>query len=270
MMKTAAIALVLAAGGLAAGCSDLNTPIYFNSTMPMLQITPGMLGGPMQPRLMDALALRFRNPSDSEQKALDAQRNLAAPIKIPWIARDNVHLELMFTVTNDTNAANNGPPRTGVFNVSVDGATEYIKYDENVVAAAIAQGNNNQATYLPLMQLMPHMLGPGQAYSGLFREDDFAEAEADLNDIDQFMAPFAAVLINRSDVNPIGLEMVPKTGVVVPAMIEADVTFTADTPMTLKYMLRVRDDKDQLLHQTGDTKFNPTPTLFEPVIPANP
>jgi hypothetical protein len=264
MMKTAAIALVLAAGGLAAGCSDLNTPIYFDTGMPPLMTTGMPAPGGGQERVMGSIPLRFRNPTDAERKDLDARRNLAAPIKIPWIARDNVHLELAFTVKNLD------PKDTGVFNVMADGATEYIKYDENVVAAAIAQGNNNQATYLPLIQLMPRMLAPGESYTGLFREDDFAEAEADLNDIDQFMAPFAAVLINRSDVNPVGLDMVPKTGVVVPAMIEVDVTFTADKMMSCELMLRVRDDKDQLLHESGDTKFNPTPTLFEPMLPANP
>jgi hypothetical protein len=236
----------------------MNTPIYFNGTMPL--VTTGMTMNGMQERIKDAVPLRFRNPSDSERMDLDMRRQKAAPIKVPWIARDNVHLEVSWTVTNTSTDP-------GVFNVMVDGATEYIKYDEDIVSMAIAAANNGDATYLPLMQARPQMLGPGLSASGLFREDDFEEAESDLNAIDQFMANFAAVVTNRSDVNPVGLEMVPKTGVVVPAMVEIDVTFTADVAMKCEYIVRVRDDHDQLLHQSGDTRFNPTPTLFTPVIP---
>jgi hypothetical protein len=253
MTRFVALALVTVSAGL--GCQAMNTPIYFNGT----SVLTTMGGNGMERVGPDILALRFRNPSASEQKDLDARRAAAAPVKVPWIARDNVHLELAVTVTNlDT--------QMGVFNVMVDGANEFIKYDENVVAMALQQGNNDAPTYIPLMEQHLQMLGPGQTFQGLFREDDFIEAENDLNDIDQFMAPFAAVLINRSDVNPIGLEMVPPN-VVVPAMIEMDVTFTADVKMQCQYQLRVRDDQDQLLHQTGDTKFNPTPVVFQPMLP---
>ena len=60
------------------------------------------------------------------------------------LQRDNVHLELLYTVKNldDT---------PGTFNVMVDGANQYIKYDEDVVAAALAQGKD-KAEYLPLME----------------------------------------------------------------------------------------------------------------------
>ena len=66
----------------------------------------------------------------------------------------------------------------------------------------------------------------------------------------RWMAPFAAVLINRSDVNPIGLEMVPPN-VVIPAMQEIDVTLIAEQHMTCQFMVRVRSDDDQLLARVG-------------------
>ena len=59
------------------------------------------------------------------------------------------------------------------------------------------------------------MLAPGASYSGIVREDDFAEGELDLdalgrwNDADPASPTFAGVLINRSDVNPIGMNLVP-------------------------------------------------------------
>jgi len=257
-MKSKLALFVLASIG-SVGCQAMNTPLYFDGNMQLM--TTGMTMNGMPERITDSLALLFRNPSDQERMDLQKARDAANPVKVPWISRDHVHVELSYTVKNlDT--------MPGVFNVSVDGATEFIKYDEVVVAAAIAAGNDN-TTYLPLMQSRPQMLDAGKTYAGLFREDDFAEAELDLDAMDQFMGNFAALLTNRSDVNPTGLEMVPKN-TVVPAMIEADVTFTADRPMLLTYMVRVRDDDDQLWHETSDGKFNPTPTVFQPVIPAQP
>ena len=66
----------------------------------------------------------------------------------------------------------------------------------------------------------------------------------------RWMAPFAAVLINRSDVNPIGLDMVPPTAVI-PAMQEIDVTLIAEKHMSCQYMVRVRADDDRLLHESA-------------------
>ena len=54
---------------------------------------------------------------------------------------------------------------------------------------------------------------------------------------------------------------------VIPALIEIDVNFTADAAMTCTYDIRVRDDNDQLLHDSVDTLFSPTPTLFVPPAP---
>jgi hypothetical protein len=51
---------------------------------------------------------------------------------------------------------------------------------------------------------------------------------------------------------------------VIPALIEIDVSFTADAMMTCSYAIRVRDDDNQLLHNSTDTLFSPTPTLFVP------
>ena len=238
-------------------CSDLNTPIYFNGPTPLLEIQ----GTEMIPRITNSVTLKFRGPNKDEQATLDAQKK-ALGFDVPWVSRDKVHLEVLFTVTNlDTDP--------GMFDVTVDGASQYFKYDENVIAAALGQGNNDAPTYLPLVSLhplLPMTLGPGKTYQGTFREDDFDEAEADLDAMSRWMAPFVSVLINRSDVNPIGLEMVPPD-VVTPAFVEVDVTLTSDKHMQCEWTLRVRDDDDRLWHVEGDPHFNPKPKLFVPVIP---
>lgn len=247
------------------GCQALNTPIYFNGTM-ALETDPGT----MTTRVKDALSLRFRAPHTSEQRDLDARRAAADPVKVPWLSRDDVHIEVLFTVENLEKPASGAPatdPGTGTFNVFVDGANEFIKYDEDVTSAAISAANQ-APVFIPLMQSRPHELAPGQKFQGILREDDFAEAENDLNAIDQLMAPFAAVLINRSEVNPVGLpDGGAPAGMVVPAMVEVDVTLTADKAMRCTYVVRVRDDKDLLLHDSSDRLFQIMPAVFQPPAP---
>ena len=104
------------------------------------------------------------------------------------------------------------------------------------------------------------MLAAGASYSGIVREDDFAEGELDLdalgrwNDADPASPTFAGVLINRSDVNPIGLNLVPPN-LVVPAMFEVDVRLESTVPMRVEYYVRVRDDDDRLWHNDADDVY---------------
>jgi hypothetical protein len=255
----------------ALGCSELNTPIYFSGPEPL-----ELMGTEDPPRIMNSFTMQFRRPSADEQKALDElsqQLQDADPmhrdIKAPWVSRDKVHLEVLFTVKNLD-------AEEGHFDVVVDGSSEFTKYDENIVSAALAQGNDDPV-YLPLLTLHPHLpyvLGPGETYKGIIREDDFVEAEADLDAMGRWgtdpadmnaVPPFPAVLINRSDVSPLGMGAVPAR-VVTPALIEVDVTFAANKHMICTWMLRVRDDDDRLWHVEGDKHFNPSPTLFAPMV----
>jgi hypothetical protein len=247
---------------LGLGCQDLNTPIYFMSPTPILAVTgtADAMGNP--PRIENGLTLQFRNPTKDEQTELDTQMTTLG-FDVPWIQRDHVHLEMTYQVTNTDS-------KPGTWSIGIDGANEYTKYDENIVAMVLGQGNNDAPQYIPLIPVTPQILGPGQSVSGTVREDDFNEAELDLYGIGKWMSPFNAVLINNSQVNPIGIMgFVPPNAQfpsvpVIPALIEIDVNFTADAMMTCNYAIRVRDDDDQLLHDTTDTLFSPTPTLFVP------
>jgi hypothetical protein len=244
----------LAPLGLA--CQDLNTPIYFPSPVtPALAVTGAAdaMGNP--PRAENGLTLQFRNPTKDEQTELDTQMTTLG-FDVPWIQRDHVHIEMTYQVTNSDTKA-------GMWNLGIDGANEYTKYDENIVAMVLGQGNNDAPQYIPLIPVTPQILGPGQTISGTVREDDFNEAELDLDALGRWMANFNAVLINNSQVDPTVFKTVPPN-VVIPALIEIDVNFTADAMMTCTYDIRVRDDDDQLLHNTTDTLFSPTPTLFVP------
>jgi hypothetical protein len=251
-------ALAVAGAGLALslGCQSMNTPLYFPGPQPVLEAQGGEKVPPS-----NGLTLRYRNPTMQEQMALDAQTAaLNYGGDVPWVALDKIHIEVSYQVTNLSDS-------DGVFNVMVDGASQYEKYDSKTVAAALQQGNNDPPTYLPLMQSHSTNLGAHQSSTGLLREDDFAEASLDLDALgrwnDAATKTFAAVLVNRSDVNPVGLELVPKN-LVVPAFVEIDVNLQTDVHMTCDYMVRVRDDDDRLLHDDGDTRFHTSPTLFAP------
>jgi hypothetical protein len=253
MRGATGLSLGLLLAPLAVGC--VNAPIYFNSPTPILAVTGMPDANNQPPRVENGMTLRFRNPTKGEQQSLDAQ-TAALGFMVPWIQRAHVHIELTFDVTNtDT--------KDGTFFIGIDGANEYTKYDENIVAMALAAGNNNAPSYIPLVPVTPQIVPAGKTVSGTVREDDFDEGELDLDAIGRWMAPFNAVLINDSQVNPIGLDMVPKN-VVLPALTEIDVNFSADAMMTCNYDVRVRDDNDQLLHDSGDTLFSPAPALFQP------
>jgi hypothetical protein len=261
-----ALALPLLAP-LALGCQDLNAPIYFPSpTTPALAVdgTATMMG---PPRAESGVSLRYRNPTTAEQQALATQKaSLGGTFEVPWIQRDHVHIEMTYECTYtplsgqgpDTDP--NDPPQ---FSLGIDGANEYTKYDENIVAMVLGMGNNDAPQYIPLIPVTPQAIQQNQTVSGTVREDDFNEAELDLDAIGRWMAPFNAVLINNSQVNPIGLSMVP-ANVVIPALIEIDVNLMSNRNVSCAYFIRVRDDDNQLLHDSADTLFSPTPTLFVP------
>jgi hypothetical protein len=243
------VMLALAAAP-AAACTGVNTPIYFNAPAPL-----ELQGTEDPPRVTNGLTLRFRAPNQQERMELNAQSD-ALGFDVPWISRDKVHVEVLFTVKNVDD-------KPGTFDVQVDGATEFTKYDQNAVSMGLG-GDDPQ--YFPLVHIHPFLpmtLKPGQSYQGVIREDDLAEGASDLDAMGRWMAPFAAVLLNRSEVNPIGMEMVPPN-VVTPALMEVDVTFTSTSHMTCAWTARVRDDEDRLWHVEGDPRFQPEPTLFVP------
>ncbi|HVR64900.1 MAG TPA: hypothetical protein VMU50_23545 [Polyangia bacterium] len=246
----AVVALVLATG-----CQVLNTPVYFNGPAPLETGGTDDMGNP-RPDATGSVVVKYRQPSQHEQQQIDADRQRLG-FNVPWLRRDRLHSEILYSVKNLDTA-------TGVFSVSVDGANEFTKYDEGAVAAAF-KAQNQDPLALPLMRGGPEMLAPGATTQGTLREDDVVEASLDLYAIGSWMAPFAAVLINRSDVNPVGLEMVPKTAIV-PAMFEFDVTFSADKHMTCEFLVRVRDD-DDILYQDGDSLFSPQPATYAPMVP---
>ena len=265
------LAFISVVGSAGLACQGLNAPLYFQG-----ETFEAM--GDDDPLPTSGLTLRFRRPTEKEQMKLEAERDAKGyDMDIPWISRDKVHVEVSYKVTNLDD-------HSGDFTVIVDGASEYAKYDTQIVSAALQEGPNDPPVFLPLIATVPQTVAAGATFSGIVREDDFAEGEIDLdalgrwNDPDTASPTFAGVLINRSEVPPYtGMGLVPgyvKNGatitrqnpglLVVPALYEVDVRLKTNAHMQIEYFVRVRDDDDRLLHDDADRLYEPSPTLFQP------
>jgi hypothetical protein len=264
------LVLLALAGTATLACQELNAPLYFAGE------TIHAMGND-DPFAFSAVPLVFRAPTDQERMQLQREGDARGyGMDIPWVSRDKVHLEISYRVTNRSD-------QMGSFTVIVDGASEYTKYDTSAVATALG---GDDPIILPLITTIQRELAPKASFSGIVREDDFAEGELDLdalgrwNDADPNSPTFAGVLLNRSDVNAIGLGLIPggvtvdpTTGrrtltnpnlLVVPALVEIDVRLRTDVQMDCEYYVRVRDDDDRLRHNDADDRYQISPTMFQP------
>jgi hypothetical protein len=249
--------LALGVLALAAGCTA-NNPTYFPAMGPLEAGGMGMAG-----EATTVVTLPFRTPDASEMAALD-QASTARGYRVPWLRRDQVALSISYTIANLDSTAGNAQ-------LLINGASELASYDRAAIAMSVAMAavNNEAPDVLSLIEVTPVTLQPGQSLSGLVREDDFAEAELDLDAIGRWMGAPAALLINASEVNPVGLEQVP-ADVVVPAMFRVAVTFTATAHMRLDFLVRVRDKDGQLTSAGAADVFAPTPMAYVPPPPGAP
>lgn len=262
-----------AAAGTGLGGCQTNDPVYIPAAM---NIEVQVQGDGQQPgaAMMGAggagagtpsfgakgtIALRLRTSTAAEDRDRQAlQQKLGYPVPLPQVREDRFHVEVRYTVTNLAAAA-------GTFTLHVDGANEFTRYDEGAVAAAFTAAKED-AQFFGLIEPTPQMLGPGEVYQGIVREDDLHEAALDLDAMGRFMAPFQAVILNRSEVNPIGLGMLP-AGFVRPALWEITLQVAATARMSCQFLVRVRDD-DNRLWSSGANEFVPQPATFTPTIPA--
>jgi hypothetical protein len=250
--------ILLGAGG-GGGCG-VNNPTYF--TPPVGAIETGQGDGGAESA--SVVVLPFRSPTDDENARL-GQDSDALGFKAPWLRRENVAISVQYSITNLDQ-------RSGKAQIYVDGANEFTTYDRAALQAAAqaAAMNNDQVVVLPLIQTIPVEVAAGETKTGTIREDDFAEAELDLDAIGRWMAPPAAVLINASEVNAVGLERVPPNEVV-PAMFQLNVALVAQRHMRLDFLVRVRDSRQRLLDlaHAGDA-FAPKPMGYTPPAPTAP
>jgi hypothetical protein len=203
------------------------------------------------------VTLPFRAPDREERARLRDEAGRLGLDEVAWIRRSDVRISLDYTITNLD-------PSPGVAQVLVNGANEFTRYDiESILAAYAAAGTDEEdQLVLSLFSGKPVEIPGGAMVSGSVREDDFDEMALDLFALGQFNDEYAALLINHSDVNPKGLEMLPPQAPV-PALYDIVVTLIADRMMELNFIIRVRDEGNRL-REGNQAPFEPDPVLFVP------
>lgn len=236
---------------LAAVACNTNTPTYFQPMAPLEVGQPGS----MATAASAVVSPTFRPPNDDERAKLD-EESRSRTYRVPWIRRSDVALSVLYTLTN----LSADPARV---RIEINGASELASYDPDALRAAAVMANpmDNDVVVLPLVQMPGVTLGPGEVKSGVVREDDFAEAALDLDALGRFMAIPEAVLVNRSEVNPVGLERVP-ADLVVPQLVQVKVSLIANRHVRAELLLRVRDKKDVLAPADSDDLYRPMPRAY--------
>jgi hypothetical protein len=156
--------------------------------------------------------------------------------------------------------------------IAVLGANEFYRYDPVVFVE-----DPDEAAPPPLLGNDPIELSPNATVSGVFREDELAEAAQDLDAITRAgVVPEFAELTEwpTQDVTggsggaefPSG--SIP--GAAIPALLAIDVSFRGTTHMVLEYVLRVRDREDRLRPNELDPTLLVAPSSASYVPPPPP
>lgn len=223
---------------------NANAPAYFPPERAL------EAGGDDVGRATSVVDLPFRVPTEEERDLLGEEARRLKLRRVPWLRRSTIRISVQYRIVNLS-------PQEGVARVFMDGANEYADYDSDAIASSqqAASGDDERPFVPALVQLPPATVPPRGVVTGEIREDDVDEAELDLYAISDFMALPLSVLINRSEVNPVGLETVPKDPIV-PALFRVRMALEANRAMRLEYLVRVRDGEEQLAEE-GEMTFRP-------------
>jgi hypothetical protein len=240
------LAAIMAAA-LAAGCTD--DPIYVPSPMP---VEVGEEGGTATSSLL--LPIRLETTQEMEIRTAEMT---SLGVMVPFVKRDDLEISVEWTVKNLSDA-------DGVARVQMNGANEWFSY--NPIAFVVDVEDEDPPP--PLSGDVPMEIAAGDERSGVYREDQLAEASLDLELTTRGgLTPFAAVLDIQEDMD----EMTDAAGMTVPSdafagLVRVDMILIADRHMVLEYSVRVRDHRDPgLLHEE---LLDAPPEELQPLAPA--
>lgn len=258
MRGSAAQAAVFTALACAMGqsaCTD--DPIYVQSAVSIEVGADGMPGAGTA-QLMLPIRLEL-----SDEASERADRAAELGVEVPYITRDDFDLSLEWTVKNLSDA-------NAVARIQVNGANEWFAY----VPGAFVVDPDEEEAPPPLLGDVPLEFGPGEVRSGVFREDELAEAALDLELITRgALNPFSAVLDVHEDIGSLDVG-----GVAVPIadtahLVRFDLILVADRHMVLEFAVRARDHRrpnllhDELADAPPDELTTFAPADFAPAAP---
>lgn len=230
---------------LALGCTD--DPVYVQAPAAIeVTDTAGTNTGSL------LLPIRLEKPDEMERRAAAATE---LGVMVPFVTRDDLELEVEWTVKNLSDM-------DGVARVQMNGANEWFSY--NPAVFVVGEDENSPP---PLAGDVPLEIAAGDEVSGVFREDELAEAALDIELITRGgITPFTAVLNNQEDLDEFDAGGVPVPEGAWAALVRIDMILIANQHMVLEYAVRARDHRDPpLLH---DDLMAAPPEELQPLAPA--
>jgi hypothetical protein len=221
-------------------------------TMPALQVEDAAL------YIVETRAeLRVREPSAAELSALSGAGDRAQPFPpLPWVSRDDIPIQVDFTLTNLDNEKRN-------IDVIVNGANEFFEYVPRVLM------DEEQAIPLHSQWERRYDLAPKQRLAATVREEELDEMAIDLATVVNG-APNSDEIIYFENNSATDLRAKPFIPKVIPGLIalRLGMRATQASNVLLEVSVRVRDGADKLA-RGNEQRFELMPQLFESVVPEN-
>jgi hypothetical protein len=248
---------------LAAGCGAKD-PVYIQPTPQAIEVDPANMVTAQTAVVQ--LPVKVETADQAAARAALAMKLGLTADQVPQARRDDYDVELEWTIKNLSD-------QEGTASIQVNGANEFFLYDPT----RFVTDPMEQAPPPPLLGNIPMLVPPLGEISGVFREDQLAEASQDFDGISRGgVNPQFALLTQwpSGDVTGgTGGELATIPSAAVAALIQFNVTFDADQHMVLEYTLRVRDRGDRLdpfpadpaeLVPPSTTAFMPPPPMMMP------
>ncbi len=247
-------ALVLLA---ACGAKD---PVYIDPTPRGIEVDPDMMlvAGVASVQL----PVRVETPTQNVERQRLAMQLGLTPEQVPQVRRDDYDVSIEWTIKNLSTEA-------GTATISVIGASEYWLYDPTLFVLDPEEDDPPP----PLLGGIPVLVPASGQVSGLFREDQVAEAAQDWDAISRGGVVAQNAMLTQWPTGEVnggtGGELLVIPAAAVAAIVRFDLTFDADRHMVLEYVLRVRDHGDRLAPYEPDVGrlVPPSMTAFQPVLP---
>lgn len=256
----------------AVGCA--NDPVYLPAPASIDAGETMDMDGNLLPGVSALVIPVLRETTTDAADRMQRQAKINAMAVIPYIAVDDLQIEVEWTITNLTDKPGNAM-------VELNGANQFFRYDPSKIQLS----TDREAPKPPgLDGDVPLDIPANGKLSGLFTEDNVREAAVDLDQITRGRVnPFRATLTISKNVdqfaqlepltfdmngdpnpqNPTGV-MFPREAI--PAMLELDIVFKPDRHMKLEYTVRVRDVRGDLL---PDKLMAADMATLEPFTPAD-
>lgn len=221
---------------MAGGATDANAPV---------------------PTLVLTVPILVEDQQAADKRAKIAEELDLPPEDIPTARRDETDLEIEWTLSNTG-------MRDAVAHLAVNAANELFRYDPTVFA------EDERDRPPPLLGGRPIDVPAGRTVTGVFREDELAEAAQDLDSFSRGGVVAQKALVTRWPTRDVTggmgglLPGIPSKAI--PLLLELELTIDATQPLTVTALLRVRDRSDRLDENAVDlgTLVPPSTTVYIP------